>query len=103
MTNVEIGMTVTANLYLTCAGSKVRIGFDASKIRDVIEAAIGGTVLMYEDTEHTPFDPADKEYVHAYVVEESKKDIEEAIKEAASYKDAAINTISSMTDTNQPS
>ena len=103
MTNVEIGVTVTSYLYLTSVGSKIRIGFDASKIKDIVEAAVGGTILMYEDIEHTPVDGPDKEYVHAYVVEESKKDIEDAIKEAASYKDAAINTISSMTGTNQPS
>ena len=89
-------MTVVGKLYLHCVGLDLPTAFDIKYI-DSIEEGEVGTVINYYDTDPTARNSQDR-VKFPYLVEESKEDIEEAIKEATSYRDAALETINSMLD-----
>ena len=86
-------MTVVGKLYLHCVGLDKPTAFDIKYIDGVEESEVG-TVIQYYDIAPG----ARQRTLFPFVVEESKEDIEEAIKEATSYRDAALETINSMLD-----
>ncbi len=86
-------MTVVGKLYLHCVGLDLPTAFDIKYIESVENGEVGTVIQYYDIT------PGSKQRtLFPFVVEENKEDIEEAIKEATSYRDAAIETISSMLD-----
>ncbi len=90
MHNIEIGMNVVAKLYLHTLGlDETPVGFEVRRIKDIEETEVG-TVIIYLDNENK-YESSLNEY--SYIVSESKTDIEEAIKEATSYRDAALKAI----------
>lgn len=96
MNEIEIGMTVVGKLYLHCAGVDIPTAFDISKIERVLETELGGAIVMYEDRDRRSVTEENRSYVNPYIVEEKKEDIEKAIEEAMTYRDAALTAINSM-------
>ena len=92
--DIEIGMTVVGKLYLHCVSCELPTAFDISRIKEVLESELGGAVVMYEEHGTNKYDSSS--FIYPYVVEEKVEDINSAIKEATSYKDAALETINSL-------
>lgn len=95
MHNIEIGMTVVGKLYLHCVGLDKPTAFDIRYIEGV-EDGDAGTVVKYLDKVYGSNDYENKRVSMPFLVEESREEIEEAIKEAESYRDAALEKINSM-------
>ena len=87
MTDIEIGMNVVAKLYLHIIGNGLPTPFEAHKMA-MLEDSDFGTVIHYE--EYPGAEPT------SIIVNESREEINEALEEAAKYRDAGLNAIQSM-------
>ena len=87
MTDIEIGMSVIAKLYLHIIGNDLPTPFEAHKIKKIEDSELG-TLLQYEEYAGANISP--------FIVTESMEEINEALEESAKYRDAGLNAIQSM-------
>ena len=92
MADIEIGLDISAKLYLHITGNELPTAFQVKQIADVKEGELG-TIVTYAELV-LPFSSGMSTY--DYVVEESVEDIQRALDDAKMYRDAAIEKINSM-------
>jgi len=86
--DIEIGIKIVANIYLTVVGNDLPTAFEVAKINGVSEENFG-TVVTYIGYDSDPSSLR-------YIVEESKEEIDKAIERVKFYRDAAIEKINSL-------
>ena len=89
MADIEIGMNVSAKLYLTVRGAPLSTAFDRNQILAVEEDEEGAVIVC---------SAASSGVKYRVPIQETKADVDRAIKDADEYKAAAISTIQSMLD-----
>lgn len=92
MTDVEIGIDISAKLYLHVTGNELPTAFQVKGIADVKEGELG-TIITYSEL-IPPMESGLSMY--EYIVDESVEDIQRALDDAKMYRDAAIEKINSM-------